>query len=48
MRVVFMGTPEFAVPSLTKLHQRGHEIALVVTQPNRPTSLFTWVSIGVN
>jgi len=36
MRVVFMGTPEFAVPSLTKLHARGHEIALVVTQPDRP------------
>jgi methionyl-tRNA formyltransferase len=36
MRVVFMGTPEFAVPSLTRLHERGHEIALVVTQPDRP------------
>lgn len=36
MRVVFMGTPGFAVPSLTKLHRRGHEIALVVTQPDRP------------
>jgi methionyl-tRNA formyltransferase len=36
MRVVFMGTPEFAVPGLTKLHQRGHEIPLVVTQPDRP------------
>jgi methionyl-tRNA formyltransferase len=36
MRVVFMGTPEFAVPSLAKLHRRGHEISLVVTQPDRP------------
>jgi len=36
MRVVFMGTPGFAVPSLTKLHRRGHDVALVVTQPDRP------------
>ncbi|MBM3307813.1 MAG: methionyl-tRNA formyltransferase [Candidatus Eisenbacteria bacterium] len=36
MRIVFMGTPQFAVPSLTKVHARGHEVALVVTQPDRP------------
>jgi methionyl-tRNA formyltransferase len=36
MRIVFMGTPEFAVPSLKELHRRGHEIVLVVTQPDRP------------
>jgi methionyl-tRNA formyltransferase len=36
MRVVFMGTPEFAVPSLVQVHRRGHEIVLVVTQPDRP------------
>ncbi len=36
MRTVFMGTPEFGVPSLRKLHDQGHEIALVVTQPDRP------------
>jgi methionyl-tRNA formyltransferase len=36
MRIVFMGTPEFAVPSLRRLHDSGHEIALVVTQPDRP------------
>jgi len=35
MRIVFMGTPCFAVPSLRILHSRGHEIALVVTQPDR-------------
>lgn len=34
-RVVFMGTPEFAVPSLLKLIEEGHEIAAVVTQPDR-------------
>jgi methionyl-tRNA formyltransferase len=33
---VFIGTAEFAVPSLQALHDAGHEIALVVTQPDRP------------
>ncbi len=36
MRVVFIGTPEFAVPSLTTLHQNGFDIAAVFTQPDRP------------
>jgi methionyl-tRNA formyltransferase len=36
MRIVFMGTPEFSVPSLERLHEKDHEIALVVTQPDRP------------
>jgi methionyl-tRNA formyltransferase len=36
MRVVFMGTPAFAVPTLAKLAEAGHDIALVVTQPDRP------------
>ncbi len=36
MRVIFMGTPEFAVPSLKRLLQDGHEVALVVTQPDKP------------
>lgn len=36
MRIVFMGTPEFALPSLRRLHQDGHEIAAVITQPDRP------------
>ena len=31
-----MGTPPFAVPSLRALHDRGHEIAAVFTQPDRP------------
>lgn len=31
-----MGTPDFAVPSLTALHQSGHTVSLVVTQPDRP------------
>src|SRR3990172_7812107 len=36
MRVIFMGTPAFAVSSLTRLLQAGHEVMLVVTQPDRP------------
>lgn len=35
-RIIFMGTPEFSVPGLQALHQNGYEIALVVTQPDRP------------
>ncbi|HEY2595479.1 MAG TPA: methionyl-tRNA formyltransferase [Chloroflexota bacterium] len=33
---MFFGTPAFALPSLVALHAAGHEIALVVTQPDRP------------
>lgn len=36
MRVVFMGTPDFAVPTLQALVQAGYELAAVVTQPDRP------------
>lgn len=36
MRVVFMGTPAFAVPALARLGESGHEVLLVVTQPDRP------------
>ena len=36
MRVVFMGTPDFAVPSLQALCENGHEVTLVVTQPDKP------------
>lgn len=35
-KIVFMGTPQFSVPGLQALHQSGHEIAMVVTQPDRP------------
>lgn len=35
MRLVFMGTPDFAVPSLRTLHEAGHDIAAVVTAPDR-------------
>lgn len=36
MRVVFMGTPDFAVPALEALVAAGHEIAAVYSQPPRP------------
>ena len=36
LRLVFCGTPEFAVPTLEALIAVGHEISLVVTQPDRP------------
>jgi methionyl-tRNA formyltransferase len=36
MKLVFCGTPEFAVPSLQALIDAGHEIPLVLTQPDRP------------
>ncbi|MBV8950019.1 MAG: methionyl-tRNA formyltransferase [Actinobacteria bacterium] len=38
MRIVFFGTPDDAVPALCALHDAGHEIALVVTQPDRRRS----------
>ncbi|WP_203246179.1 methionyl-tRNA formyltransferase [Sporosarcina beigongshangi] len=34
--IVFMGTPEFSVSVLTMLHEEGHTISAVVTQPDRP------------
>ncbi len=37
MRVVFMGTPEAAVPSLQRVIEDGHEVAAVWTQPDRPS-----------
>ena len=35
-RLIFMGTPQFAVPTLEALIHKGHEILAVVTQPDRP------------
>jgi methionyl-tRNA formyltransferase len=35
-RLIFMGTPQFAVPTLQKLIESGEEILAVVTQPDRP------------
>ena len=36
MKLIFAGTPEFAVPALQALIEAGHEVALVLTQPDRP------------
>lgn len=36
MKLVFCGTPQFAVPSLERLVAAGHNVQLVVTQPDRP------------
>lgn len=36
MKIVFMGTPQFAVPSLQALLAAGHDVVAVVTQPDRP------------
>jgi len=35
-KIIFMGTPEFAVPALTALYKSNQNVALVVTQPDRP------------
>ena len=36
MRLVFMGTPDFAVPALQTLAASRHEVVGVVTQPDKP------------
>jgi methionyl-tRNA formyltransferase len=37
LRVIFAGTPDFAAPALAGLIEAGHEIVLVLTQPDRPS-----------
>src|SRR3954468_10974897 len=36
MRLVFLGTPAFAVPTLEAIARAGHDVAAVITQPDRP------------
>ena len=36
MRIIFLGTPAFAVPTLERILEAGHSVPLVVTQPDRP------------
>jgi methionyl-tRNA formyltransferase len=36
MRLAFLGTPSFAVPTLERLVERGHQVLAAVTQPDRP------------
>ncbi|MEA3435884.1 MAG: methionyl-tRNA formyltransferase, partial [Thermodesulfobacteriota bacterium] len=35
-KLIFMGTPDFAVPSLKALFENGYNVLMVVTQPDRP------------
>ncbi len=37
MKIIFAGTPEFAATALAALHAAGHEVVLVLTQPDRPS-----------
>jgi methionyl-tRNA formyltransferase len=46
LRIVFAGTPEFAVPALDALHSAGHVIAAVYTQPDRPAGRGQAVAAG--
>jgi methionyl-tRNA formyltransferase len=36
MKIIFAGTPEFAVPALAALIDAGHQVVMVLTQPDRP------------
>lgn len=36
MRIIFMGTPDFSVPALRALVDKGHQVIAVVTQPDKP------------
>ena len=36
MKLIFAGTPEFARVALAQLHAGGHEVVLVLSQPDRP------------
>ena len=36
MRIIFAGTPEFAVPALSKIHNSNHQVVAVYCQPDRP------------
>ena len=37
LRIIFAGTPDFAVPALAALIDAGHQVVLVLTQPDRPS-----------
>jgi len=46
LRIVFAGTPEFAVPPLDALHAAGHRLLAVYTQPDRPAGRGQSVQAG--
>ena len=37
LKIIFAGTPDFAVPALQALHDKGYEVVAVLTQPDRPS-----------
>ena len=42
LRLIFMGTPDFAVPTLLELVAHGHEIAAVYTRAPKPGGVAAW------
>ena len=36
MKIIFAGTPDFAVPALEKLYKNNYDVQLVITQKDRP------------
>jgi len=46
LRIVFAGTPDFAVPALSALHDAGHAIVAVYTQPDRPSGRGRELGVG--
>ena len=46
MKIIFMGTPDFSVGTLEALIEAGHEVCLVVTQPDKPNAAHTGESSG--
>jgi len=36
LRIIYAGTPEFALPCLKKIYDSGHDLLAVLTQPDRP------------
>ena len=42
LRIVYMGTPDFAVYPLQKLLEAGHKVVAVVTNPDKPAGSLPW------
>ena len=42
LRLIFMGTPDFAVPTLLELAGQGHDIAAVYTRAPKPAAAAAW------
>ena len=46
MKIIFMGTPDFAVRTLSRLCEAGHDVCTVITQPDRPHGRKLTVTAG--